>query len=420
MTKHLEERLSEALDAAARTVPDNAVPPELFPAESGTAERRWVPVLAIGVAMAAVVAAVAIPVAISRNKSTPPASSLCPKPPAVTALNFEKRDYTDADYTELNKLPFGPAPKVPFMMARDGDLNGGYLEDLGVRVPIPAGSQVYSLGRVNCGWAAYRGSGKTDDLEAGGSDNLEIGVLGSDGKYRSFGAVAGGASLSPDGSQLAYVAAKEKGKASIVTVAVASGQRLAETPARIDAELVGWNSHGVWFMPDGEKNVVQVWRPGGKPVTVDTDDHQLTAYRGTDRMLLSDQSIPNTDDAAADLCVRVVTLDSADKLHTVLEKCGGTNASLSPDGRVLVAATLDTVKGYLVENGTQTRLHIPTTVLTADRESIWEDATHLLDSAGLGGDRRVTVRCDVVSGACDRIQDGPQEGAPVGPDLGYP
>jgi hypothetical protein len=51
---------------------------------------------------------------------------------------------------------------------------------------------------------------------------------------------------------------------------------------------------------------------------------------------------------------------------------------------------------------------------------VWEDSTHLLNSAGLGTDRQMTLRCDVMSGACERIQDGPQKGVPAGPDLGYP
>ncbi|NEA35792.1 hypothetical protein [Streptomyces sp. SID13031] len=424
MTKHLEERLSEALDTAARTVPDNAVPPELFPAEGGrttaATERRWVPVLAIGLAMAAVVVAVAIPIAVSRNNSAPPASSVCPAPPAVQELPFGKQNYTDPDYADLNKLPFGPSPRVPFTMAKDADLDGGYLEDRGVRVPLASGSQVYSIGRVECGWAAYRQSGKSGDA-------AEVGVLSTDGKYRSFGLVTGdGASLSPDGSQLAYVALLGKAKASVVTVSVVTGKQLAAVPAGVNSEVVGWNSHGVWFMPDRDKYVTQVWTPGGKPVAVDTDEHQLTAYRGTDRMLLTDQDATPAGTGQPEpggtpsQCVRVVALDSAYKLATVLEKCGGAAGTLSPDGRVLVTDADGIVQAYLIGEGTEPRLRMSSMLVTVDHETVWEDATHLLNSAGLRTDRQVTVRCDVMSGACERIQDGPQEGAPVGPELGYP
>jgi hypothetical protein len=59
-------------------------------------------------------------------------------------------------------------------------------------------------------------------------------------------------------------------------------------------------------------------------------------------------------------------------------------------------------------------------LVAADHEAVWEDSTHLLNSAGLGTDRQMTVRCDVISGACERIQDGPQQDVPVGPELGYP
>jgi hypothetical protein len=412
MTKNLEERLSEALDAAARTVPDNAVPPELFPTEQPASERRWVPVLVGGLAMAAVIAAVAVPLAISREHSAPPAGSLCPSSPAVDALTFEKREYTDPDYPELNKLPFGPPPSVPFTMARDVDLHGGYLEDRGVRVPLMDGQQVFSIGRVECGWVAYRQSGRSGDA-------AEVGVLSTDGKYRSFGPVTGdGASLSQDGSQLAYVAPTSKGKASVVTVSVASGKRLATTPATTNAEVVGWNSHGVWFMGNRDKYVTEVWKPGGKPVTVATDGRQLTAYRGTDRMLLSDQSVAT--DNSAEQCVRVVTLEPTNKLSTTLEECGGTMGTLSPDGQVLVADDGDSVQAYLVDNGSRTSFRVSSMLVSADHEAVWEDSTHLLNSAGLGTDRQMTLRCDVMSGACERIQDGPQKGVPAGPDLGYP
>jgi hypothetical protein len=299
------------------------------------------------------------------------------------------------------------------MMTRE-DLNGGYLEDRGVRVPVQGSQQVYSIGRVDCGWAAYRHSGKS-------GDEAEVGVLGTDGKYRSFGTVTGdGASLSPDGSQLAYVAPTEKGKASIVTVSVATGKRLAATPATTTAEVVGWNSHGVWFMGNRDKYVTQLWKPGAKPVTVDTAKHQLTAYRGTDRMLLSDGDQPVSTDADPEVCVQVVTLDPTNKLNTVLQECGGTGATLSPDGGVLLADSGGSVQGYLVDTGAKTRFQVSSMLVTVDHEAVWEDSTHLLNSAGLGVDRQMTLRCDVISGACERIQDGPQEGVPAGPELGYP
>ncbi|WP_328321400.1 hypothetical protein OHA70_24320 [Kribbella sp. NBC_00382] len=408
MTKHLEERLSEALDAAARTVPDNAVPPELFPTEQpASSERRWVPVLVGGLAMAAVIAAVAVPLAISREHSAPPAGSLCPTPPPVEALSFSKREYSDPEYAELNKLPFGPPPSVPFTMA---SLKGGYLEDRGVRVPLQGGQEVYSIGRVDCGWVTYRQSG---------SDAAEVGVLSTDGKYRSFGPVTGdGAALSQDGSQLAYVAPGGKGFASVVTVSVATGKRLASTAATTNAEVVGWNSHGVWFMRDRDKDATtQVWEPGGTPVSVDTDGHQLTAYRGTDRMLLSDQSSPAS---SANLCVRVVTLEATNKLTTTLQECGGTGGTLSPDGQVLVTEAGGSTQAFLVDTAAKTGFKVSSLVVTADHEAVWEDSTHLLNSAGLGTDRQMTVRCDVISGACERIQDGPQKDVPAGPELGYP
>lgn len=411
MTKRLEERLSEALDAAAGTVPDNAVPPELFPAQPA-AQRRWTPVLAIGLAMAAVVTAVAIPIAISRSRSAPPAASVCPVPPDVDALSYDQQEYTGTEYGELDKLPFGPPPKVPFVMAKDAGMDGGYLEDLGVRVPLRDRQQIYSIGRVDCGWAAYR--------HRGTGEQPEIGILSTDGTFRSFGRMTGeGASLSPDGSLLAYVAPGAGNKASVVTVSVATGKRLAATPTSTVTEVAGWNDHGVWFLPDGEKYLTKVWEPGSAPVTVDTGKHRLTAYRGTERMLLTDPEPVYTNDNA-DLCVRVVTLDTANKLQTLLEKCGGAGGTLSPDGRVLLAETGTTAQGYLVETGAKTSLSVSSVIVMPDYEAIWEDAAHVLSATVLGSGRQFTARCNVLTGACERIQDGPETALSIGPDLGHP
>ncbi|MEU4393051.1 hypothetical protein [Kribbella sp. NPDC023855] len=414
MTKHLEERLSEALDAAAGTVPDNAVPPDLFPAKPAT-QRRWTPVLAIGLAMGAVVVAVAIPIAISRNRSAPPpAASVCPEPPAVEALNYEQRNSAGSQYGELNKLPFGPPPKVPFVMAKNGPVTVSYLEDLGVRVALPDRRLITSIGRVGCGWVVSRSTGIEGELP-------EIGVLERDGKFRSFGRMTDeGASLSPDGSRLAYVAPVAGGKASVVTVSVASGKRLAATPASTSTEVAGWNSHGVWFVSDGAKSVTKVWEPGSAPVTVDAGKHRLTAYRGTDRMLLTDPEPVFTKDGT-DSCVLVVTLDTANKLQTVVKKCGGAGATLSPDGRLLVAEAGTTAQGYLVDTGAKTSLNVLATIVTPDYDAIWEDPEHVLSAASLGSSDRVfTTRCNVLTGACERIQDGPESAAVVGPDLGHP
>ncbi|WP_433020793.1 hypothetical protein [Kribbella sp. CA-294648] len=420
MTKHLEERLSEALDAAAGTVPDTAVPPELFPAKPA-AQRRWTPVLAIGLAMTAVVVAVAIPVAISRNRSAPPpAASMCPEPPAVEALTYEKREYAGSQdpagsqYGELDKLPFGSPPRVPFVMAKDGPVNVTYLEDLGVRVPLPDRRLITSIGRVDCGWVVDRRTGADGDLP-------EIGVLSTDGSFRSFGrTTAEGASLSPDGSRLAYVAPEAGGKASVVTVSVATGKRLAATPASTTTEVAGWNSHGVWFLSDGAKYVTKMWEPGSAPVTVDTGKHRLTAYPGTDRMLLTDPEPVYTNEGS-DACVQVVTLGTANKLQTVVEKCGGAGGTLSPDGSVLVAETGTIAQGYLVETGAKTGLNVSSTIVTPDYAAIWEDPNHVLSAASLGSSDRVfTTRCNVRTGACERIQDGPESSVIVGPDLGRP
>jgi hypothetical protein len=137
-------------------------------------------------------------------------------------------------------------------------------------------------------------------------------------------------------------------------------------------------------------------------------------------MLLTDPE-PVFTKEGIDSCVRVVTLDTANKLQTVVEKCGGAGGTLSPDGRVLVAEAGTTAQGYLVETGAKTSLNVSATIVTPDYEAIWEDPEHVLSAASLGSSDRVfTTRCNVLTGACERIQDGPESATVVGPDLGHP
>ncbi|TWD82878.1 hypothetical protein FB561_4024 [Kribbella amoyensis] len=406
---NLDQRLTDALDAAARTVPGDAVPPPV-PVRP---VRRTRPVLVIAVAAAAVIAAVAVPVVLSRNDDRGQvATGTCAAPPAVEPLAYPRQNGTKPATPELDKLPFGPPPRVPFTMAPNREGAGGYLEDLGVRVPVEKGFTYFSLGRVDCGWIIGR-------QRYGSGGELEIGRLDTSGAYRSFGPFTGdGFSLSPDRSQVVFVTPTGDDQARVTVRNVATGKEATSWPTDREAEVLGWNSNGIWFMPERERSRTQLWVPGSDPVSVDTSGRRLTAYRTTDRLLLSEQEQVDEDGKGPGPCVRVAVLEGT-RLRTVREQCGASGAALSPDGELLVTGGA-VVAGIEVETGARTRLNVSPLLLDADFQAIWEDDTHLIDQTGVGSTREATLRCDVAGGRCERIEDGPQQTGPAGPDLGRP
>ncbi len=418
---NLDQRLTDALDAAARTVPDDAVPPADLASVRRTqgSVRRTRPVLVIALAVAAVVAAVAVPAVVSRNDDRGKvATGTCAAPPAVEPLTYSRKNGTKPATPALDKLPFGEPPRVPFTMAPNLEGSGGYLEDLGVRVPVEKGFTYFSLGRVDCGWIVAR-------LRYGPGGELVMGRLDTSGTYSSFGPVTGdGMSVSPDRSEVAFVAPTEGGQARVTVRKVATGKETASWPTDPEAEVLGWNGDGIWFMPRNERTQTRVWRPGADPVPVDTEGRRLAAYRTTDRILLSDPEQTGEDGQGRGPCVRVAELDGT-RLKTLREQCGSSAGALSPDGKILVAEGA-AVQAVVVDTGAKTRLKLSPQHFHADYPGIWEDDTHLLGRMGLGATgngiatRDVMLRCDVVSGSCERIKDGPRETGPAGPDLGRP
>jgi hypothetical protein len=337
----------------------------------------------------------------------------CPAPPSVRALKIQQRDGSP-DPEGVNKLPFSTAPRVPFTMTADsfpttvGGVRGStYLEDLGVRVPLKGGFGYSSIGRVACGWVVIRPGGPYPMTS-------DFGVLSSSGKYTSFGHLLGDTiALSPDGTELVYVRPTTAHHGEVRVMEVATGKEKAKYGSDEKTEVLGWNSAGIWFMPARDAGRTTLWRPGTAPVQVDTGGHLLTAYRTTDRLLLSDRV-----GAQADNCVRVAVLGASRELETLREKCGGSGGALSPDGKVLVFAG-STPRAMLVETGTVTRLDISSAVLHPDHGMSWEDATHLVQTVELTRSRVVSIRCDVTSGRCERISDGSWEpGQVAGPKAG--
>jgi hypothetical protein len=278
---------------------------------------------------------------------------------------------------------------VPYTLTASSGARG-FLQDGNVRVPLPANRRFFSWGRVECGWL---GALMTAD------ERLELGVLETSGEFRSFGTASGdGTSLSPDGRQAAFIRVSGA-QGELVIVDVATGRKTASTPIPPVSDVLGWNSHGIWFAPRREGTETRLWRPGSEPVRIDTGGARLTAWRTHDRMLL-DGNQPGQKVAG---CLRVVVLAPGDKLTEVMRHCSAPDGSLSPDGQVLVADN----QAFRVPNGSRTGFNSGSALVGANHETIWEDARHLLSQGSLGTNHSVTVRCDVVSGDCQRIADGP-------------
>ncbi|MEV6286551.1 hypothetical protein [Kribbella sp. NPDC051770] len=214
-----------------------------------------------------------------------------------------------------------------------------------------------------------------------------------------------------------FVSPTGDGGARVSVRNVATGKETASVPTDRNTEVVGWNADGIWFMEEREHSKTRLWRPGSDPVPVDTDGRRLTAYGTTDRVLL-DERDEDEGGQEPEPCVRVAVLDGS-RLETLREQCGSNSGTLSPDGKYLLAGA-SAVDRVSVDTGAKARLQVPPLVFRPDHESLWEDATHVLTSGGIGTTRGVTVRCDVISGRCERIQDGPQRSGPAGPGLGRP
>ncbi len=169
--------------------------------------------------------------------------------------------------------------------ANDVKRGGGYLEDLGVRVPVETGFRYTTIGRVACGWAVYAPAPATPS-------KAESGVLSTSGEYTSFGQTTGeGMAFSPDGTELVYVSPTNDHKAELRVVEVATGK---ETAGYAD----GREGRGGGLEPGG--NLVHAGPGRGADEAVEAGlgagvgstpaRTALTAYRTTDRVLLSDRA----------------------------------------------------------------------------------------------------------------------------------
>ncbi|HZO67168.1 MAG TPA: hypothetical protein VFB74_19380 [Kribbellaceae bacterium] len=390
----LESRLRDALHAAAKTVPDHATGPGL-PMEARTAHhllRRTVVVLATA---AAVVAAVAVPFAIRAmtDRTAPVTGPVCPGPvEASTPIGPATPRNTPAKSPDgkpgwSDKLPAGAPPRVPFTVT---DSRGaGYLQDGTVRVRLAADQDVYVLQRLACGWLVHRS-------EHGPTERAEIGVLLPDGRFTGRGR-GRAAALSPDRTKIAVA---DRGR--VIVTDLDTGDEVAGIPYAADAIAYAWNTDGIWIGYEfAGRYRLSLWQPGSPPRQIHWNGGDVFPVRDG-RLLLAPEDPP---------CIRVLRLGSTDALEKVMERCAAhlNGGSLSPDGRLLVT---NDGRGYHVPENTSTKFAAPRDEwLGADwfGPRVWEDDTHVLLTATIGESnatgRLIIVRCDAVTGACERVYD---------------
>lgn len=395
----LENRLRDALDAAAGTIPDSAVAPGMVEPDRHRPRRALV--IAIGAA-AAVVTAIAVPYAIQRDEPVP-SPAACPGAIAATPDKMPMEQFPsfsspspnpqDEVSRKLFTLPVGGPPRVPYTVTNES--GAGYLQDGNTRVPLPGGMQTQVLERLDCSWLVVR----TKLLAPGHPGDKEVGILSASGRFVPLGRSAGNregengpivglsVGMSPDGTKVAYTSSSADGRSRLVAVSVASGNEIASVPIGGDAQVLGWNSGGVWLhsgdaSPKRPLRVTQ-WQPGSAPRFVQGTG-LLYPYRGTDRMVWTHRQGPTT-------CARVVTGGA-----TLMEAClrieWASFVSLSPDGRILLHAD----KVWRVADGSEIP---PPNWWYPSTRSVWEDNTQVLLSLGSNG----LVRCNIDTRACERI-----------------
>ncbi|HZO63418.1 MAG TPA: sigma factor-like helix-turn-helix DNA-binding protein [Kribbellaceae bacterium] len=359
-------RLTEAMAENMAAAADGLAPgPELAAqviARGQRARRRRRGVAAVVVSLV-VAAAVAMP-RVLVDTGGPEAV----EPPPTTAA------------PTLDPLPWGPPPRVPYTIT-DPRTGAVILYDGSARVPLPGGVTV--VGRVPGGWFVQR-------PQNGPVRRTEAGVLDRRGAFRLFGQTRSDspAALSPDGTRAAF-AADDPGVRRVVLADVRTAARTGALPIA-DADVVGWNAHGVWLRSATGRT--RVWRPGAAPVEVPGAE-TVRITRTTPHML--------------DLegCTAVVTLTPDDRLRRLRRDClDETHGStLSPNGEAV-----------LLPDGSVPRLSDRrTTQIRPPGNTGWEDADHVLlweAETDDGTTRETVVRCDIRTAACERAYDTERPG----------
>lgn len=384
----LEDRLRDALETAAGTVPDTATGPGLA-LEGRRTHRPARRTLVVLGAAAAVVAAVAIPLAIHAGKDQRdglPAGPVCPTPSPVQPSLPTSGSAFPEDGAYL-KLPPGPPPQIPYIVT--GKSGPRYLQDGDVRVPLAAGKRVSLYGRVGCGWVV--------DLGPLGRKGGDIGVLKPDGTFERRSASARAVAISPDRTQIAVV---PEGSRRLSVIDLGTGDEVTARQVAAETGAYTWTKDGIWYSDEGYHEYAYVWAPGAEPRKVTHNGDEFFPRENTDLIMLQEVPKAGTDNR----CTQVLTLPPAGGTRVVMQRCGeeDSRGTLSPDGRFLVT---ESGTAYSVVDNTSRRAW-PATLGHLARPVAWDDAQHVLLKETLEGDgkrRTVVVRCDVLTSACERV-----------------
>ncbi|MDX6238444.1 MAG: hypothetical protein QOG10_3259 [Kribbellaceae bacterium] len=381
----------------------------MIDSEAGAPRRRLLTPLLAAAAVIAVVAGLTAGVTAFRHKSTPDTTTSGASDGGLDSVEVPYASHDGAAW-----LLHDGARAVPL-----GKLSG--------ERPI--------VGRVAAGWFIVSRE------KPGGVSRA--GVLTPAGNFIQRGPDdAGEAVLSPDHTKVALLVRIAERRFQLVVIDVSSGKQLYAQPLSADSVLgarsvlLGWNKFGIWYNSHRQLNpgsrsesAVEptVWEPGtpARDVTITGLVEEFWVYGTTDRMIVQTRK-------GQTWCIQVLTMDSTHKLTTERKVCriGPMGPALSPDGKTLVVRDLK--KAISVADGTEVYMR----GMPESGSVFFEDARHILSLVdfttlylpgvpvpGLTETRGAStpgsetsrppeveqhlVRCDVVTGSCEKLFDKP-------------
>ena len=353
----LEERLRQALrDGETSLTADPGLAVVTAARGRNVLRRRRITTAGVIGAVAAVVAAGAL--VVPRHAPTgPPVTGDDDTPASVRPGRW------------VTSLTAGEPPRTAYVAGTTVHVSGHVVRLDGYAEVAPVGQSVVGtvlLGRRTGGSVAY--------LAVGSDGGVRVLATGPAGGVR-------GAAVSPDGRYLAH------GGDVMDLTTLTDVARLPQAAAAVS----GWIPSGVVYLDEGQHE--WLWAPGGQPQALDRPVW-----------------FPGPTSAGIGLsgaCPQVMLVDGPDDVSESARRCAaGDVLTVSPDGRWLVTKRLLVVAAG--DGSSRWLAGGPLTSPNASSEgTAWEDDTHLLVSVPTAGTAAVdgvetVVRCDVVTGACER------------------